>query len=113
MLSSRSLQLYIYYRVACDDLAQSLAAAGRMQSDLARRHPGLAVQLLVKRAPATAPSSAASHATLMEIYAAEDTAPAGGDLIQALAGEIEREAASCLGRWIDGVRHAEWFEPCA
>jgi hypothetical protein len=99
-------RLYIYYRVAADDLVAVRAAARAMQAGLCSAHPGLQAELLRR------PELQAGDITLMEAYrmAGDKTEadPTAGGVDVALQADIER-AAAVLGGWLRGARHVEGF----
>lgn len=90
--------LFIYWKVAPDDLAGALAAARAFQAGLPQRHPSLAAGLYQRA------ESGAVVVTLMETYTQL------GGLNPAVALEIVQEAQAALGSWCKGLRHVETFE---
>ncbi len=94
-----SRELYIYWRVAHDQLGQATAAVQAWQSSLCLAHPGLQARLLSRC------DSDNSQATLMETYAA------AAGLSAALQKAIALQGAQVTEPWRQGARHAEVFEP--
>lgn len=94
-------ELFVYYRVRREDVAQAGNRAAAFQADLCRRHPGLEARLLRR------PAAAAEPQTWMETYAM--TASPGG-VSEALQSAIEA-AAAAIEPWSEGPRHVEVFEP--
>lgn len=97
-----SRELYVYWRLAPDQVPQAAAAMAHWHADLAARHGGLQTRLLRR---ADSGGEGESLATLMEIY----VCPAG--VGPALQTEIEAEGAQAAARWCQGIRHVEVFEP--
>jgi hypothetical protein len=89
-------RLFVYYRVATDQVPAAVAAVRELQAALRAHHPGLDAALLRR------PELREGTATLMETYAA------AGGVDGALAAEIERRAAAA---GLPQPRHAEVFEP--
>ena len=73
-------ELYIYWKVAADQLPQALRATQGLQAALLNRHPGLQARLLQRQVDAGTP-------TLMEVY----TLPGGITLL--VQQDIETQAA--------------------
>lgn len=90
--------LFIYWKVAPEQLPGALAAAREFQTGLSRRHPSL-VASLYQRAE-TVPTLC----TLMETY----TQPGGLDA-QALPDIIDGGHAA-LAAWCAAGRHVEQFD---
>ncbi|MBI1890838.1 MAG: DUF4936 family protein [Burkholderiales bacterium] len=97
------MNLYIYYRAACDREPELLKRVTSMQANLSKRH-GIVAEL--KRRP----QAQNNQHTWMEIY---NSVPSGFDAI--LAHEVVASGVQAL---IDGERHTEVFidatsTPCA
>jgi hypothetical protein len=95
------MDLYIYYRAACEHEAQVRTRVTDMQQNLAARH---GVNGALKRRPAPQDG----RHTWMEVYAGTP------DGFEAVLAAAVRDAG--LAELIDGERHIEFFmdiHPCA
>lgn len=99
-------QLFVYYRVNASNVDAAIAAAGRVQSALRQRHPGLQAALMRR------PDAVNGQVTLMETYALAAWVDALG-VDEALQRAIELDAARAMAPWIVGERRVEVFVSCA
>jgi len=94
-------ELFVWYRVRDDHVAEARAAVSAMQDGLASRWPGLQPRLLTR-------DDAGGGQTWMEAYACDGSASEPGGIDAAIEGAIAT-AASSLAALLDGPRHVEAF----
>jgi hypothetical protein len=94
-------ELFVYYRIRKNVLAEAREAVLRMQRELCIAHPGLAARLLTRQ------GDAAGAETWMETYALRGAQGAGIDT--AIEAVIAGRSA-CLAPLVDGSRHVEAFD---
>lgn len=118
-----SLLVCVYYRVTPSDQRVAIARAREFQRTLLERHPGLAMEVLVRSDPCPAAlaaavasgSEAAADVTLMETYRLTSLPFDPGPqptAVAVLLADID-SAASPLAPLLRGPRHVEVFSPCA
>ena len=91
---SRGRALFVYWRIAAQDLAPALAAVRAAQAQLVADWPGLQVRLWQRSDPGV-------PATVMETYAAP------GGISPAAQARID----AVLGACVPCPRHVEAFQP--
>jgi len=96
-------QLFVYWRVAGDDLPAALNALHNWQAGLTAQLPGLRCGLYQRS------GSAELDVTLMETYAIESAQPHPG-IDEALCRHIDSAGHAQLQRWLRGARHVEVFD---
>jgi hypothetical protein len=100
-------ELFVWYRVRDDRIAEALAGVRAMQDSLARAWPGLRSRLLTR-------ADGSGVETWMEAYSVDAVAAPIGHV--GIDADIERaiEAAALpLAALLDSVRHAEAFATIA
>lgn len=95
-------ELFIYWRVAPEALADAGLAMQAWQAGLCAAHPGLQTRLYRRT------DAAEGQATLMETYAWP-----GGGIDEALHRAIVEQGAEAAAAWCVGKRHVEVFEALA
>lgn len=96
-------QLFVYWRVAGDDLVAALQALRHWHAALRSDLPALQCTLYQRHDHAT------SQVTVMEAYAiALPGAGIGPQLLQ----RITHDGDILLRRWLVGARHVEVFDAC-
>lgn len=100
-----SRQLFIYWKLAADDLDIALGSLRRAQHELAEEMSGLTAQRFVR-------VGADREATLMEAYGRSAAiAPAG--LVEDDMARIDRVVAAAVSPWVKGARNVEVFDALA
>lgn len=90
--------LFIYWKVAPEQLPDALAAVRAFQAGLSQRHPSLAACLYQRT------ETGAAMVTLMETY----TQPGG--LPASVLPEVIAGGHAALARWCPAGRHVEQFD---
>lgn len=100
-------QLFIYWRVATDDLPAALKSLRDWQAGLVAQQPGLRCGLYQRN------GSVRAELTVMETYALESAQPHAG-IDESLCRLIDHDGHAQLQRWLRGPRHVEVFDalPC-
>ena len=94
-------ELFVYYQVRNDALAEARGAVMRMQRELRIAHPDLTARLLTRR------GGSSGAETWMETYALPD--PRGDGIGASIENAIAISSAA-LAPFIDGPRHVEAFD---
>jgi hypothetical protein len=95
-------ELFVWYRVRDDRIAEARAAVQAMQGALAVRWPGLHARLLTR-------DDAGGGQTWMETYSRDADAAGESDGIDAGIEQAIATAARSLADLLDGARHVEAF----
>jgi hypothetical protein len=96
-------ELFVWYRVRDERIADARAAVQAMQDALAVRWPGLHARLL------TRDDAGGGGQTWMETYSRDAGAAGGSDGIDAGIEQAIATAARSLAALLDGTRHVEAF----
>ena len=94
-----SRELFIYWHVAPDRLAQAGEAMAAFQRTLQQQHAGLVARLYRRS------DEDRGRATVMETYAMP------GGVTDAVQTSIVVHGAQAAAPWCEGARHVEVFEP--
>lgn len=95
-------ELFVWYRVGDDRVAEARAAVRAMQETLAASWPGLQARLLIR-------DDAGGGQTWMETYARNADAASESDGIDDAIEDAIATAALMLAAFLDGTRHVEAF----
>ena len=98
-------QLFIYWKLAADELAVALEALRLAQHELADAVSGLAAQRFVR-------VGGDREVTVMEVYGIDAAIFQAGLRDDDLA-RIDRVAAGATKPWVKGCRHLEVFDALA
>jgi len=97
-------ELFVWYRVRADRIAEARLAVRAMQDALAARWPGLRPRLLTR-------DDGGAGQTWMETYSRNAGAASQAAGIDAAIEQAIVAAALPLGALLDGARHVEAFIP--